>query len=203
MACMRRMFSLMTVWSRPQRMFSIVTSGNAERPVEDTHHLADHDVLHERKFALGHRLGAQPFDFGVNLAQGVLRDLRPDLCRYGEIALPFEVDHGGHHAVRIAVLLAQVLHQARTEITAQGGCHDLHAEEIGMLAREKQPSDADRRLYGARMVDPHFVLRHGAGNGMPAWGSRRGNRSRQRRDGLPFVVADVARWHIVNPLSAV
>ena len=59
--------------------------GNAERPVEDTHHLADHDVLHERKFALGHRLGAQPFDFGVNLAQGVLRDLRPDLCRDGEI----------------------------------------------------------------------------------------------------------------------
>ena len=140
--------------------------GNAERPVEDTHHLTDHNVLHERKFALGHRLSAQPFDFGVNLAQGLLRDLRPDLCRYGEIALPFEVDHGGHHAVRIAVLLAQVLHQARTEITAQGGCHDLHAEEIGMLAREKQPSDADRRLYGARMVDPRFVLRHAIDTGL-------------------------------------
>lgn len=27
--------------------------GNAERPVEDTHHLTDHNVLHERKFALG------------------------------------------------------------------------------------------------------------------------------------------------------
>ena len=32
MACMRRMFSPMTVWSRPQRMFSIVTSAMPNGP---------------------------------------------------------------------------------------------------------------------------------------------------------------------------
>ena len=59
-----------------------------------------------------------------------------------------------------------------------------------MLAREKQPSDADRRLYGARMVDPHFVLRHGCRERDAGLGFAPRQPFRQRRDGLPFVVAD-------------
>lgn len=40
------------------------------------------------------------------------------------------------------------------------------------------------------MVDPRFVLRHGCRERWPASGLRRGQPFRQRRDGLPFVVAD-------------
>lgn len=127
--------------------------GDAERSVEDAHHLARHDVLHQRKFLFGHRLPAQPFDFVVNFPKCRGRHLGSDLGSDSQVTLPLEIDHGGTHAVRVTVLAAQVLHQPRAEIAAQYRSDDLHPDEIGMCAGEEQTPYAQRGLHGVGPFD--------------------------------------------------
>ena len=90
------------------------------------------------------------------------------------------------------MLLAQVPHQPRAEVAAQRRGHNLHPQEIGVLARKEQPSDPQRRLHGAGVSDERFVF-----------GDRGGKRCRDRisavlnpfgqgRYGLPLPLADPA-----------
>ena len=64
----------------------------------------------------------------------------------GEVALLLEVYHRSRHTVCVAMLLAEVLHKARAEVATQDCRYNLHANEVGMVAREEQATDADRGL---------------------------------------------------------
>ena len=166
--------------------------GDAEGAVQHAHHLARHHVLDQLQLLFGHRLRAQAFDLAVDLLQGGLRDVGPDLRGHGEVARAFEVDHRGDHAVGESVAFAEVLHQPRPEIPAEGRGHDLHAHEIGMLPREEEPSEAQRRLHGPGMFDEDPVLGHGCREGFPDGVSARGDLLGKGRDGGHLVRPDAA-----------
>ena len=93
------------------------------------------------------------------------------------------------------MLFAEVLHQARAEIAAQGRRHDLHAQKIGMRAREQQAADAQRRLHGPRVLDERRMRGLGRGEGGRRFGRAAGDPSGKLRHGLQLVVADAPAAH--------
>ena len=165
--------------------------GDAEGPVENAHHLARQNPFGQRQLLLADGFAAQPFDLAENLVESGAGHLGPDLRGDGQVARPVEVDGRGHHAVGVAVLFAQVAHQTRPEVAAQHGGHDLHPREIGVVAGEEQPADAQRGLQGLGPLDVDERTALGFGEtefGRSSFGELFG----QPDDGFQLLVADVA-----------
>ena len=80
--------------------------GNAEWTIEDAHHLACHNILHQLQLLLGDELRAQYLNLCRNLLQSTLGDLGADLCGDGEVARLLEIDHSREYSVGEAVALS-------------------------------------------------------------------------------------------------
>ena len=85
--------------------------GDAERPVKNTHYLADHDIFHQRELLHRDGFAPEPLYLGEYLCERIFGELRPHLRGRCEIAAAVEIDHRRIGSVGISALFAQVVHE--------------------------------------------------------------------------------------------